>query len=309
MECLRFMPHFLFSSFGRARRRQPLGAHPLIYLHIPKTAGSSLAEGFQAAIHPHQVVRGFDSVVFGDFDAFSTLSPEIRAHVYNGLPLPPSADFVAGHFAYPHLKRVYPDGAFFTVLREPICRLLSLWLFWRSHDTQVLAPWGAWADRVRLAWGSLGDFLRAPEVYCQIDNVVLRMLLSPHPLIPVNAPISERHDATLLRQARSVLMRFGFTDIVENPNLAARISRWLERDFRLPKQNETPAMPVERQGNLALELDREALALLESHTRLDRILWRELVRERMPALAPEQWERQILLRQSSRFSLLLRASA
>ncbi len=296
-----------FSVWPRQRSvpaRDP--QRPLLFLHIPKSAGSSLAEGLQAAIHPQTVVRGFDTSVFGAFDAFSGMAPAIAAHVYgehNLLPAP--ADFVAGHFGYHHLMAAYPQGQLITILREPVSRLLSLWLFWRGHEETDLAGWGDWTDRVQRARNPLGAFLSDPDLYCQTDNITVRMLLSPDPRIPLRAPIAHRDAPALLKAAQGVLDRLAFADVVENSAMAQRLQDWLGEPFHLSCSNATPPVPAERRGILSREMNEETLALLESRSRLDRVLWRALVRRRLPGTDPDALERSVLLRNCARTARLL----
>jgi hypothetical protein len=48
-------------------------------MHIPKTAGTALIAGLREAIKPRQeVVHGFDRVLFGQFQSFTTFAEDER---------------------------------------------------------------------------------------------------------------------------------------------------------------------------------------------------------------------------------------
>ena len=69
------------------------------------------------------------------------------------------SDFIAGHIAFSSLRQRYGSANYLTVLREPLSRILSHWLFWRTVPDDDLARFGAWADYVRRAREPLKDFL------------------------------------------------------------------------------------------------------------------------------------------------------
>jgi hypothetical protein len=147
-------------------------------MHVPKTAGTALTAGLRHALRSQAVQGGFDGCLFDSFHDFEDIGGPVRRTIH--LPpagIPEGADLVAGHFAFSSLRRAHGSAQLITVLREPVCRLLSLWLFWRQHDDAMLAPWGKWGDSVRMSRRPLAEFLRAPLVGCQTDNQLLRMLL------------------------------------------------------------------------------------------------------------------------------------
>src|SRR4051794_32048433 len=226
-------------------------------MHIPKTAGMSLTAALTDTLRPHTAVVGFDRVLFGDYEDFASLDETIRRDVYLSADALPRADLIAGHMAYSSLRQRFDEAQFITVLREPISRLLSHWLFWRGFSDKQLAPWGGWADRVRQARKSLIAFLREPSVACQLDNLVVRLLLWPHPLIPVNNFIDPRHGRRLLAEARNRLAGFVLVDVVENPGLPDVLQTWLGRPFVLDRRNETGCIPESLRLPLAEELTQE----------------------------------------------------
>jgi hypothetical protein len=276
-------------------------------MHIPKTAGTSLVAALTDALRPKAVLSGFDRVLFGDYQNFASFDDAVRREVYFSADALPAADLVAGHMAYSSLRQRFPDGQFMTVLREPFSRLLSHWLYWRGLSDQQLAPWGEWADRLRQARRPLAAFLRERSVACQVDNLAVRMLLWPHPLIPVGDFIDPRHGPSLVAEARDRLAGFVLVDLVENPKLAEVLRIWLGRPFVPDRRNETGCIPEPLRRPLADELTQEALDLLAGRSSLDLMLWNEFASRCLPERDPGQARARTLLRNVARYAALLAA--
>ncbi len=246
----------------------------LVFMHVPKTAGTALTAALSTSLMPHRFVSGFDRVFFGDFDAFDTIDPKLRRSIYlEWESLPKNGDFVSGHISLSTLRKAYPVAQYFTVFREPVSRLLSFWLYWRSQTENQLRVWGDWAECVKRNRGPLNEFLTSPEIASPTDNVYVRMLLWPHPLIPDNDFIDARHDKILVRLALEKLKGFAFCDVVENPSLQTNIEEWLQRPFSLDFINETTSGSATGGKSLDEELTPEVYRLLEERTRLDLQVW------------------------------------
>lgn len=172
----------------------------IVFTHIPKAAGSALNVSLHRTLQPIRPLYGFDHAIFGSFRDFDGISENQRQHIYaRPEDLPGNADFVGGHFAYSTTRQAFPSARHLTVLREPVARVLSQWVYWRAQDEVSLAGWGSWSARVRSAHRPLGAFLNDPMAACQTDNLALRMLLWPHPLVPGNGFIKPDDDAVLLK--------------------------------------------------------------------------------------------------------------
>ena len=117
---------------------------PTAFLHFPKSAGTSFRFSLCSALGAKVVVDGFDHSIFGGFTQFDTIGSQCRSAVFGPLDrLPPNLNFVSGHFAASTLRRNCPDADMCTVLREPISRIISFWLFWRQFsDEEAIGPWG-----------------------------------------------------------------------------------------------------------------------------------------------------------------------
>jgi hypothetical protein len=273
-------------------------------MHIPKAFGSSLILALSQAISREVPVACFDHVLFGGFTAFDTFSARERERIIDDpAAMPLEADFVAGHFAYTTLRQAYPQAQLVTVLREPMTRLMSLWMFWRKSTMADLSGLGLWADYVRRARQPLGSFLADPQIAAQTDNMTLRQLLWPHPRIPCSGFIPTSEDKYLLRLARHRLADFAFAGVAELPNLPQSIANFLDRPFTCPRLNETNDIPPELRTPFASELDSTTLDLLATRSRLDLALWAAAAG--LPAQALAKIRQQTILQHVARYSALM----
>jgi hypothetical protein len=279
---------------------------PLAFLHLPKAAGNTIAAGLRQAVAPRREAFGWDFSTFGSFRDIDSLQPHVRKVFYPSPDcLPAGADFITGHIAYSTITTRFPSAQCITFLREPSSRLLSQFMFMRSHQDAGMRPWGSYADRQRLAWRPLAEYLGAKSIAAQTDNLLCRLLLWPNPLTPEDDFINPANDRAIATQAQRRLDRLAYTDIVENPALAKNLSAWLNRPFSLGRENETLRIPPEHRLALQDQLTPQALRLLENHTRLDAPLWSRLVRRQMPAIPPEELRRATLLKTAARHATLL----
>jgi hypothetical protein len=277
-----------FFSLLRARARQSSNGRPrdistpIAFVHIPKTSGRALIRGLEHALKPALVVQGSDRSTFGNFSDFETIDNEIRTKIYlDCASMPADVELIAGHFALSTLSEKYPAARTMTVLREPVSRVLSHWLYWRTQDEKNLARWGTWANVVRQARRPLAEFLASQEVACQLDNYYVRAMLWPHPKVPYGF-IDRLHDDSLARQAAARLRHLDFADVMENPRFQSNLETWLGRPVDYSRFNETTPIPSEFKSALHDELTPLAFGLLEARTRLDRTLWTMLARRRLP---------------------------
>jgi hypothetical protein len=280
-------------------------AVPTLFMHIPKTSGLALTRGLRRALAPNRAIEGcFDRVLFGTFRDFDTFAPSERRRIYvEADELPADRDFVSGHFAFSTLLQRYGSANHLTVLREPLSRILSHWLYWRSVPESDLALLGTWAAHVRQAHRSLRDFLSSNEVACTVDNVCVRMLLWPDRLIPQGGFIEPRHDKVLLNQAIERLSVFSFTDVMENPDMPAHLRTWLGKPLTYLPLNETTQIPLPLQRPLHNELTPDTIDLMERRTRLDVKLWELLVAAR--GMEPAAVRRGAILRNVARHASLM----
>jgi hypothetical protein len=250
-----------------------------VFLHVPKCAGTAFSRSLRAALSATTILGGFDLCLFDGFAGIDQFSPEIKKFVHLESPMP-RADLVSGHFALSTLRREYPDGNYCTILREPLSRLLSNWLYWRQHGDDELAGWSDWADRVRRARQPFAAFLADPVLAPHMDNLAVRMLLWPDPRLPADGFIEPKHEKSLSRDALARLRALNFVDYLENPALLNNVGDWLGASFTLPRVNETRQAPEAFPVDLFRELTPECYRLLETRCRIDLVLWTEVVKAR-----------------------------
>jgi hypothetical protein len=251
---------------------------PLVFLHIPKTSGIAVAHALVEAEKPPRVFFGFDRAFFGGFDDFASIDPDTRAfiHLTPGT-IPRDEAVIRAHMSLGTLRAAYKDGRFMTTLREPACRVLSHFVFWRGFSDAQAQPWGAWASVMAEARSPLAVFLASPRVACQIDNVATRLLLWPHGDIPDAGMILPHHDAALIAAAISRLDALDFAGAIESPDFAARLGAFLGHMPVLAPHNISPSLPAALRTGLDAELTQDAQALMQARTRLDRALWRHVL--------------------------------
>lgn len=128
----------------------------LVFLHHPRTGGTSLHESFAAAFRPEEIC------------------PERFARLHEHAP-EALARFrlFSGHYRHDQFWAIAPPRLLVTVLREPRARILSLWRYWRSLDPALVAAHGLEGPRRAQAL-PLAGFLRDghPAVRLAIDNAM-----------------------------------------------------------------------------------------------------------------------------------------
>lgn len=294
-------------NFKRFRVKAYSPGVPTVFMHIPKTSGTALTLGLVDAIAPRNALcYGMGKVLFGSFEDFRSMGNDVRSRLYlDPRSLPEDADFVSGHMAFSTLLEKYANAQYITILREPMSRTLSHWLFWRSHSDDQLTSWGRWAQRVNQSRGSLHDFLSCRDLACQLDNLYVRMLLWPHRLIPEDDFIEERTRRILIYEAIGRLKQFAYVDLVENPKLDVNIQRWLRRPFIYKLANETSRLPEPLRTPLHKELTPETFNLLQRRTRLDLELWFAVGRQCIAELSLESLYLRTVLENATRLSSLI----
>ncbi|TXN42680.1 hypothetical protein [Methylobacterium sp. WL7] len=151
--------------------------------------------------------------------------------------------------------------------------------------------------------GHLLEFLISRQVAAQIDNLFVRMLLSPHPLIPRNGFIDYANDDIVLREAAEKLSEIEWAGISEDINMYDRLSSWLGIQIHEQRSNETLTVPFSQKGVLSDHLTSATLDALEARSRLDLKLWRLLAAK--TNIDPEALRWRATTTAAARFSQLL----
>ncbi|QDL91561.1 hypothetical protein FDP22_07045 [Paroceanicella profunda] len=105
--------------------------------HIPKTAGSSLAQELATRLRPYRnmaIDYQPDTSFTGDM-----MSAAVTQFIESGMAL--KCRSASGHVFAPHIRqiaRAVPDVSFFTYLRHPVSRIVSEYRYCR---TEMHPPW------------------------------------------------------------------------------------------------------------------------------------------------------------------------
>jgi hypothetical protein len=262
---------------------------PLVFSHIPKTAGTSLGAALEQVLHPSLVVRGIDTSLFGGYDDLEGISPLFRAAIYlTPDDLPEAADLVAGHIAPGTTSARYPGADHVTVLRTPQIRLLSQWLHSRSLSEFTLRHWGPSADAFRAGRLPLRDYLQHARVAPSIDNTITRFLAFPHPALARTEFVAESDDDLLVQAAVDRLESFAHVNLVENASFLTDLADWLGAPLPATQLNERTSVLPRWRPDLPAELDRETRELLDHRCRLDVRVWTHVATRVLPDADPAQ---------------------
>ena len=126
----------------------------LIFLHIPKTAGTSLNQMLSKAY-------GVMNPVTGKFIHYNSTLSLIRDARRRERPV------ILGHIHYEAVKVLSPSRKVITFLRDPVARTISAFEFMKSHPEVWLG---------KLAQGSITEFLSLPNIAEAFCNSQVRML-------------------------------------------------------------------------------------------------------------------------------------
>jgi hypothetical protein len=252
--------------------------NPLIFSHIPKTAGTSLHAALRTVIRPTVDVTGLDLSLFGGYDDLGSLRSTARSAVYaTPEDLPADATLVAGHIAPSTTMTRYPGADHITVLRVPQVRLLSQWMHSRSLSEFDLRHWGAAAEAFRIGRRPLHEYLRHTMIAPNIDNTITRFLVWPHPLVPRLDFIRDNDDDELLDAALRRLDAFGHVNVIENADFITELGGWLGCTLPTTQLNERTYVPERMRPDFDVELDRSTRDLLDHRCRIDARVWEHVL--------------------------------
>ena len=268
----------------RRRLNPPLG-----FVHIPKAAGTAVVQRLESVLRPRHFIYGLDRSQFGAFAAFETMPASTRATIFDDEnEIPAFADVIAGHLSPKTIHGSYPSARLITILRTPASRLLSHWFYWRGYGPEVRAQYGDWGKAIAYAQADLGVFLQERQIACVTDNIIVRMLLWPHKLIPDDDFINPRDDDQLLAEAMQALNTFSFVHIIEVPAMMTSLEHWLRRTYgysfwsqiknaqrhrsaQIVNVSKSPV--VKMTTPLSVQLMNGADNDVKQRTRLDDVLW------------------------------------
>jgi hypothetical protein len=252
----------------------PAADRKLVFLHLPKTGGTTLLHHFSAAFAEAEICPE-------RFSALDRIPPETLA----------TYRFFSGHFNYEQVRLIPGRTFVVTVLRDPIERILSTYYFWKRHPADVVEAHNLAGPAAARANDLLG-FLRSevPDVRDGIENTMVRYLAGGvnvnaagkymFPNAGIAIPLS---DLAVIHRAMGNLLAtdvFGFTSNL--PDVYARVSLafGMKRLPRLAKLNARDEVRPDLEPFVEEEVTPAIRAELDRLTVLDRMLYR---------LAREHW--------------------
>ena len=219
----------------------------LVFLHIVKTAGTSLVEYLRSRLPVGSVLS------HGDFLQYpgQSLDPDSMS----------AFRMISGHFGYSHIKEYLSDSYSVTFLRDPLARVLSLYKYCLHTDMQKRFAVARIAGRL-----SVDDFMTCtrPEVAEMLDNQQTWQLADNYWTVDrQRRPL--RNDDQVLQLASAHLQEFslvGFTDTFAEDFRRVVLTMQLPEPRHVPRQlrTEDPIIPEQLQDStLATLKDRMAL--------------------------------------------------
>jgi hypothetical protein len=263
--------------------------NPLVFSHIPKSAGTSLGAALDQVLQPKVAVHGgIDTALFGGYDDIEGISPIFRAGIYlTPEDLPADAELVTAHVAPGTTTARYPDADHLSVLRVPQVRFLSQWLHSRSLSDFTLRRWGPSGDAFRAGRLPIRQYLEHAKVAPSVDNTITRFLAWPHPALSRMEFIRESDDEALYDAALARLESFAHVNLVENPRFMTDIADWLGTELPNVQLNERTSVLPKYRTDLADELDPKTRELLDHRHRIDVRLWKHVAARVLPTTDPD----------------------
>jgi len=220
---------------------------PAVFLHIQKTAGTSIVD---TARHYY----GENMTSHGD-------------HVGRSVTELMNTAFVSGHFGYEFARPLMDDRYSFTFLRDPEDRILSFYYYCRSRSPDEFPMCRFAQDH------NLEDFLRAgfsdPMVKTRIWNNQTWQLACGYANLEKKHP-NAFNPEELLGLAKKHLDEFshvGFTQTFEQDR------NTILRALKIPVPDEKVESNANKARKSVLDISLEAVQLLANLTELDRALY------------------------------------
>jgi hypothetical protein len=222
----------------------------IIFLHIPKTAGSTLNSIMERQYPRQQFYSLYPSRLYpnGNADEFHSMSTERRAQLR----------LLIGHVGYGYHQLLPNPVTYFTLLRDPIERVISFYYYVRRNAGHYLHDFALAKDM------TLPQFI-ASEATEVNDNLSVRVISGRWKEIPYGQCTTEMLDMA----KQNLREHFAVTGLTERFDesllLLQRAFGW--RNVYYMRHNVTQDRP--RQG----ELPADTLALIRQHNQLDMELY------------------------------------
>jgi hypothetical protein len=246
----------------------PAAGRKLVFLHLPKTGGTTLHHHFSAHFDR-------DEICPERFSRLHRFTPEELSRYR----------YFSGHYNFDQVRLIPGPLFVVTVLRDPTERLLSSYYFWRRHTAEAVAKRKLDGPAIARA-GTLVDFLRSThhEVQDSINNTMTRYLAGQ---VNVQADLSYRYNAggpgvpvselEVLHRAMGNLLSIdvvGFAGTLHEAYTRVALAYGMPRVAELARLNTRNDAHPDLEPVREEELTRESRAEIERLVFLDRTLFR-----------------------------------
>jgi hypothetical protein len=216
-----------------------------VFIHIPKTAGSSLSHELARMRRPYRNIHR--TYYQGETVTFSRLEDEIAAVIDSGEIQ--TARSCSGHFTWAMaapIRAARPDARFFTFLRDPVQRVLSDYRYSRtpSHPTY----------RETIArFPTIESYVEAPET----QNKMTRFLMPGDVVTPEQI-------------SRFIGSNYAFVGLLEMYPLSFNILARLLGSGRMPSEHKRR---TEDTDDNVVDVTPELRAIIAAHNARDMALY------------------------------------
>jgi hypothetical protein len=259
-------------AFGDERR--------IAILHIPKSAGSSVAASLREVLPRHSwAPYVFDPSLFGSMR--NEPIPELQ--VGQILPDPPMLreyGAATGHFSLPTLLAAFDPADIVMLVRDPRARLLSHYQYWRGLGEYERDERNTWRVTAKASRMNFGEWIIDRETAYQTDNILIRTLLQGHPSIPDDDFIDPSDLRMLTPLARRAARSLGWVDVIERGDdmwdgLAQRVGATLPR-LSVNETVHRPDLPTDA----SVLFEPATVTALHERTVGDALIWRDAAERR-----------------------------
>jgi hypothetical protein len=247
----------LLSGLRRFLLRDPANnAKPLVFVHIPKTAGTTLRPIIDSHYKPTDLILGYPSNTDDDLDLSQLLNGYAKCYY--------------GHF-YMDIDICPENFVCVSVIRDPVERIIS-------HYYHIVRDTTHWQHRLVVDHGySLADHALGVDNNREIDNGQLRQLAG----LPADLTIDE---PVFAAARRKILRTYALVGTTENLNdFVVRLSQLM--GWQQPAQYENRNVGNYEAGAISQELVRA----IRERNRWDQRLYGELAVCGVSGIASSGW--------------------